>query len=125
MRYISEVKDLQGKTVLLREDFNVENADDAVRLFRSLPTIKYLLDGGAKVILVSHRGRPKGKVMPEFSLKPTLEFLQKNAHPDTVFLDFSAEGGNFSEIKKIIAAAQPKSLFLLENIRFLAGEEAS
>jgi len=119
MRYISEVTDLRGKRVLVRVDFNVENADDAFRLRASLPTITYLLKGGAKVLLMSHRGRPKGKVVPEFSLLPMLDFLKKNAHPGAVFLpDF-----DFAGIKKQIESAPEGALFLLENIRFLPGEE--
>src|SRR3989344_4150827 len=121
MRFIREIKDLAGKTALVRADFNLENVDDALRLHRSLPTIKYLLEHGSKVILVSHRGRPKGKVVLEFSLGPSLEFLQKNAQPGATFTpEF-----NFAEIKKQVSSAQPGSLFLLENIRFLPGEEAS
>ena len=118
MKFIREVTDLKGKTVLVREDFNVENADDAVRLFRSLPTIKYILENGGKAILVSHRGRPKGKVVAEFSLEPTLEFLKKNASPNAVFISKF----DFPAIKAQVAAATPGSLFLLENIRFLPGE---
>lgn len=121
MKFIREVTDLKGKTVLVREDFNVENADDAVRLFRSLPTIKYILENGGKAILVSHRGRPKGKVVAEFSLEPTLEFLKKNASPNAVFISKF----DFPAIKAQVAAATPGSLFLLENIRFLPGEETS
>ena len=120
MKFVSELKDFKEKTVLVRVDFNVENSDDAFRLRASLPTIKFLLDGGAKVLLMSHRGRPKGKVMREFSLKPMLEFLQKNANPNTLFFDTF----DFVAIKKTINAAPAGSLFLLENIRFLAGEES-
>jgi phosphoglycerate kinase len=121
MKYIDELKDFEGKRVLVRDDFNVENSEDAVRLFRSIPTLKYLLAGGAKVIIVSHRGRPKGKVVPEFSLRPMLDFLTKNVDAKAQFI---AEH-NFADIQKKIAEAYNGSLFLLENIRFLAGEESS
>ena len=66
--------EVKGKKVLVRCDFNVPLKDGVItndkRIVASLPTIKYLLEGGAKVILCSHLGRPKGEVVPEFSLKP-------------------------------------------------------
>ena len=66
--------EVKGKRVLVRCDFNVPLDNGVItndkRIVASLPTIKYLLDGGAKVILCSHLGRPKGEFVPEFSLKP-------------------------------------------------------
>ena len=77
------IEDLQvsGKRVLMRVDFNVPIKDgkveDEKRIAAALPSIKYLLDKGASVILMSHLGRPDGKAMPEFSLKPVAAKLQE------------------------------------------------
>ena len=73
--------EVKGKKVLVRCDFNVPLKDGVItndkRIVASLPTIKYLLDNGAKVILCSHLGRPKGEVVPEFSLKPVAARLSE------------------------------------------------
>ena len=73
--------DVKGKRVLVRCDFNVKMENGVItsdkRVVASLPTIKYLLSQGARVILCSHLGRPKGKVDPEFSMAPVAECLSK------------------------------------------------
>ena len=73
--------DVKGKKVLIRCDFNVPLKDgkitDNTRITAALPTIKYLMENGAKLILCSHLGRPKGEVKPEFSLKPVAEELAR------------------------------------------------
>ena len=74
--------DVKGKKVLVRCDFNVPqdengNITDTRRIVSSLPTIKYLIENGAKVILCSHLGRPKGEVKKEFSLAPVAKELSK------------------------------------------------
>src|SRR5690606_2054079 len=70
-----------GKRVFVRVDFNVPmengNITDDIRIKESLPTINYLVENGAKVILASHMGRPKGKVNPDFSLKPAADRLSQ------------------------------------------------
>ena len=73
---------VEGRHVLVRSDFNVPldddgNITDAGRIDASLPTIKALADGGAKVILTAHLGRPKGEVNPKYSLKPVAEALSE------------------------------------------------
>ena len=73
---------VDGRHVLVRSDFNVPldddgNITDAGRIDASLPTIKALIDGGAKVILTAHLGRPKGEVNPKYSLKPVAEALSE------------------------------------------------
>ena len=71
--------DLHSKRILIRVDFNVPILDDVVvddyRIRKTIPTIKHCIDQGAKVILMSHLGRPKGKIKPEFSLMPAGEKL--------------------------------------------------
>lgn len=121
MRSIKEAKDLAGKTVLMRVDFNLETADDALRLEKSLPTIKYLLNEKVKLVLMSHRGRPAGKVVPELSLDFALPFLRENVSPQVTLLT----DWDFVAIRSEIAAAPSGSLFVLENIRFAPGEEAN
>jgi phosphoglycerate kinase len=120
IKSVQLLKNLAGKTVLLRVDFNVENPRETTRLQRSLPTIKYLLAQRARVVLVSHRGRPDGGVVPELSLKPLVPFLRRRASASIFLFDHF----NFGHIRAQIAASRPGSLFMIENIRFLSGEEA-
>jgi phosphoglycerate kinase len=115
--------DVQGKRVLVRVDFNVPLQDgtitDDTRIQAALPTIRYLLDHGAAVILMSHLGRPKGKVAPELSLKPVAvrlgELLDQKVQmaPDCVG----------DEVEEMAEALKPGDVLLLENTRYHAGEE--
>jgi len=117
--------DVQGKRVFVRVDFNVplENGHvtDDTRIRASLPTIQYLINQGAKVILASHLGRPKGKVKPEFSLKPAAAQLGKllgrpvQMAPDCIG----------PEVEAMVEALQPGQVLLLENLRFHAEEETN
>ena len=81
--------DVSGKKVLVRCDFNVPMQDGKItddrRITAALPTIKYLIEHDAKVILMSHMGRPKGEPKPEFSLQPVADRLSELLKQDVVF----------------------------------------
>lgn len=115
--------DVKGKKVLVRVDFNVPLKDGAVsddtRIRGALPTIQYLLDNGAAVILCSHLGRPKGVADPKYSLKPVAEYLQKLV-PNKVY--FADDCAGESAVKGA-AALKPGEILVLENTRYYAGEE--
>ncbi len=115
--------DIKGKRVLMRVDFNVPMADGKVtddkRIKASLPTIQYVLDQGASLILMSYLGRPKGGPDPEFSLRAASEVLSSllgkpvKMAPDCVG----------PEVDKMAKALKPGEVLMLENTRFHAGEE--
>jgi len=125
IRYIDEV-DLKGKTVLIRADFNVPvdekgNISDDTRIRGVLPTINYVLDEGCKVILASHLGRPKGKVVPNMSLAPVAKRLSRLLHKNVLMAPDCV--GN--EVEKIIAGMKSGDIVLLENLRFHPEEETN
>lgn len=116
--------DVKGKKVLVRCDFNVpldenKNITSDNRIVAALPTIKYLMEHGAKVILCSHLGRPKGKINPEFSLKPVAkrltELLNKEVKLASDIIGNSA--------KELTSQMQEGDVVLLENVRFDEREE--
>ena len=116
--------DVSNKKVLVRCDFNVqqdENSEitDNRRIVAALPTINYLLENNAKVILCSHLGRPKGQVNPKYSLKPIAIELEKLLNK-TVKLATDVVGDNAQELTNNM---QNGDVVLLENVRFEAGEE--
>ena len=115
--------DVQGKKVLMRVDFNVplkgDQITDDTRIRGALPTIQYLLEHGAALILMSHLGRPKGQVKPEFSLKPVAARLSELLGQKVKL----APGTVGPEVEAAAAALQPGEVLILENTRFLAGEE--
>jgi phosphoglycerate kinase len=117
--------DLKGKRVLMRVDFNVPveggKVTDDTRIRAALPTIKYVLDRGASVILMSHLGRPKGgKVEPEFSLKPAAVRLSDLMHRPVSF----APGCVGPEVKAMAESLRREQhILLLENLRFHKEEE--
>ena len=114
--------EVKGKRVLVRRDFNVPLKDGVItndkRIVASLPTIKYLLDNGAKVILCSHLGRPKGEFVPEFSLKPVAARLSELLGIEVkMACDVVGECAN-----KLAAELKEGEVLLLENVRYEKGE---
>ncbi|MBC8585317.1 phosphoglycerate kinase [Youxingia wuxianensis] len=114
--------DVSGKRVLVRCDFNVPLKDGQItsdkRIVAALPTIKYLMDKGAKVILCSHLGRPKGEVKPEFSLAPVAARLSELlGKPVEMAKDVVGQ-----DAKAKAAALKDGELLMLENVRFEPGE---
>lgn len=114
--------DVSGKKVLVRCDFNVPLKDGQItsdkRIVASLPTIQYLLDHHAKVILCSHLGRPKGEVVPEFSLKPVAARLSELLGlPVKMAADVVGESA-----VTLAAGLKEGEVLLLENVRFEKGE---
>lgn len=117
--------DLNGKTVLLRADLNVPVSDkaitDSMRIDRLKPTIQYLHENNAKIVIVSHYGRPKGKVVPELSMEFLVPILEKRwGHP----VKFSKHTIG-EEAKKFINASEPEDIILLENVRYHQAEKAN
>lgn len=116
---------VSGKRVLVRCDFNVPldkdgHITDENRIVGALPTIKYLIDNGAKVILCSHMGKPKGEPKPELSLAPVAKSLSAKLGKDVVFAaDANVVGEN---AKKAVAEMKDGDVVLLENTRYRAEE---
>ncbi len=118
--------DLNGKRVLLRADYNVPLDDagkitDDYRIQQSVPTVQFLLERGASVIICSHLGRPEGKPNPKYSLLPVAKRLKELLGRDVEFVT-DCVGGRAT---KAAAAIQPGQVVLLENLRFHAEEEAN
>ncbi|MDD6308853.1 MAG: phosphoglycerate kinase, partial [Clostridia bacterium] len=110
---------VEGKRVLVRCDFNVpldadKNITDETRILGALPTIRYLVDHNAKVILCSHLGRPKGEFNPKFSLAPVAKRLSEHLGR-TVQMAADVIGDS---AKALVAAMQDGDVVLLENVRF-------
>ena len=118
--------DVKGKKVLVRCDFNVpldadKNITDETRINAALPTIKYLLDNGAAVILCSHLGRPKGKFNMDYSLAPVAKRLSEKLGFE-VKLAKDVVG---PDAQKLAAEVKPGEAVMLENVRFMPEEEAN
>ena len=116
--------DLKGKRVLMRVDFNVPlddklNITDDIRIRAALPTIKYALDKGAKVILMSHLGRPDGLVVDAMRLTPVAKRLEELLEKKVIKTDDCIGDA----VKKTVASMKPGDIVLLENLRFHAEEE--
>jgi len=122
---IKTIEDISvaGKKVLVRVDFNVPLdgtvITDDTRIRAAVPTIQYLASQGAKVILCSHLGRPKGQVKPEFSLAPIAADLGAKLGKSVAFVDDCVG----EKVTAAAAAMADGEILLLENVRFYAGEE--
>jgi phosphoglycerate kinase len=117
--------DVQGKRVLVRVDFNVPMQNGQItddrRIQESLPTIQSLLERGAKVILMSHLGRPKGTREPQYSLRPVAERLSELLGRPVQFLEDCVG----EAVEQAVQAMAPGEVALLENLRFHPEEEAN
>jgi phosphoglycerate kinase len=116
---------LRGKKVLVRVDYNVPlegtTISDDTRITATLPTLRYLIDHGAAVILVSHLGRPKGKPNADMSLAPVAQRLAEHLKAPVKFVADTIG----AEAQAAVASIKPGDILLLENVRFLPGEEAN
>lgn len=115
---------IKGKRVFIRVDFNVPIDDNLVitddrRIRSTIPTINYAIDEGAKVILASHLGRPKGKVDPRYSLAPVARRLQRLLNKEVIF----APDCVGSQVESMVAKMKNGDVMLLENLRYHIEEE--
>jgi phosphoglycerate kinase len=125
LKYIDQA-DLEGQRVLARFDFNVpldENdrtiITDTSRIDLAIPTIQYMLENGAsKITLMSHLGRPKGKVSTDFSLEPVAKYLASKLGIEVILAESAVDSG----VKELLTLGQTK-IVLLENLRFHPEEE--
>lgn len=122
MRRIADLPSLDGKRVIIRCDFNVPLDGDRItddgRIVASVPTIKYLVDQGAKVVVISHLGRPEGAPEAKYSLAPAAKRLGELLHQD-VFFAADTVG---SEAHGAVKAMARGAVVVLENLRFNPGE---
>jgi phosphoglycerate kinase len=122
---LSEIS-LQGKRVLMRVDFNVpldqdRNITDEKRIVEALPSIRKVMEDGGRLILMSHLGRPKGKVNPEFSLAPVAKRLAELIDAPVAM----ARDCIGNEVMQQVLALQDGDVLMLENLRFHSQEEAN
>lgn len=130
IKTLKSIKNLKGKRVLVRVDFNVPikkgKIKEIYKIEKSLPTINFLIDKGAKVILLSHLGRPEG-LDKNLSLKPVAVVLSEILKKEIKISDFSKIKKNpenyWSEAQKLISEMENGEVVVLENVRFIKGEE--
>ena len=120
---IKDLGDIKGKRALVRVDINVpldenKNVTDDTRIQAIVPTVKYLKEHGAKIILMAHLGRPKGERKPEFSLAPVAKYMAKVFGEEIVFIPSVEEAPDY------VSKLQDGQIALLENIRYYKAEEA-
>lgn len=122
---IKDLGDIKGKRALIRVDVNVpldadKNVTDDTRIQAILPTVNFLKEKGAKIILMAHLGRPKGEWNPEFSLEPVAKYMSKVLGEDVLFVKSPVGEGADKELE----ALKDGQVALLENIRYYKAEEA-
>ena len=122
---IKDLGDIKGKRALVRVDINVpldadKNVTDDTRIQAILPTVNFLKEKGAKIILMAHLGRPKGEANPEFSLAPVAKYLSKVLGEDVLFVATPVGEGAEKELEGL----KDGQVALLENIRYYKAEEA-
>ena len=120
---IKDLVDIKGKKALVRVDINVpldaeKNVTDDTRIQAIMPTLNYLKENGAKVILMAHLGRPKGEKNPEFTLAPVAKYLSKVLGEEVMFIP------DVADAEKMVAELKDGQVALLENIRYYKAEEA-
>ena len=115
--------DLEGKKILLRLDLNVPLLDKSIteisRIEKIIPTIKFLLNKKSKIIILSHIGRPKGKIVPELSLEPIAKKLSEILNKEVIFFKDKIN----DQLSNKLELIPNGSVIMLENIRFNEGEE--
>ncbi len=120
---IKDLGDIKGKKALVRVDINVpldenKNVTDDTRIQAIMPTLNFLKEKGAKIILMAHLGRPKGEKNPEFTLAPVAKYLSKVVGEEVMFIP------DVDDAEKMIADLKDGQVALLENIRYYKAEEA-
>ena len=120
---IKDLVDIKGKKALVRVDINVpldadKNVTDDTRIQAIMPTLNYLKEKGAKIILMAHLGRPKGEKNPEFTLAPVAKYLSKVLGEEVMFIP------DVADAEKMVAELKDGQVALLENIRYYKAEEA-
>ena len=123
MKYIDQIE-MKGKRVFLRVDFNVPldkdgNVTSDKRVRASIPTINYALEKGAKLIIASHLGRPKGKRVDEMSLRPVTKTLSGLLQKEVIFIDDCVGPA----VEQAVGRMKEGDIILLENLRFYPGED--
>lgn len=124
IRYIDQLVDIKGKKVFIRVDFNVPqdekgNITEDTRIAGALPTIRYAVEQGAKVVLASHLGRPKGEKKPKYTMAPAAKRLSALLGKKVI----QAADCFGPEVDKMIGAMKAGDVVMLENLRFYPGEE--
>lgn len=120
---IKDLGDIKGKRALVRVDINVpldenKNVTDDTRIQAILPTLNFLKEKGAKIILMAHLGRPKGEKNPEFSLAPVAKYMSKLLGEDVMFIP------DVEDAPEMLKDLKDGQIALLENIRYYKAEEA-
>ncbi len=120
---IKDLGDIKGKTALVRVDVNVpldenKNVTDDTRIQAIVPTVNYLKDKGAKIVLMAHLGRPKGEKNPEFTLEPVAKYMSKVFGEEIMFIPSVEEAAGY------VSKLNDGQIALLENIRYYKAEEA-